>query len=115
MQCLHQLFLSILEPERKVVERYQRDVIHLRYRQVHFKSAPSRIARSLTALAFHATVDWPERFRRSRDEGAHLGITPRRYPSGETDVQGWVRRCGDELAHTLLYEAAKLAKSRETA
>lgn len=41
----------------------------------------------LTALAFRATVDWPERFRRSRDIGAHLGLTPPRYQSGETDVQ----------------------------
>lgn len=60
----------------------------------------------LTALAFRATVDHPERFRRSRDVGAHLGLTPRRYQSGETDVQGRGSRCGDELARTLLYEAA---------
>lgn len=41
----------------------------------------------LTALAFRATVDQPERFRRSRDVGAHLGLTPRRYQSGETDTR----------------------------
>ena len=52
----------------------------------------------LTALAFRATVDQPERFRRSRDVGAHLGLTPRRYQSGETDFQGRVSRCDDELA-----------------
>ncbi len=60
----------------------------------------------LTALAFRATVDQPDRFRRSRDVGAHLGLTPRRYQSGETDVQGRISRCGDELARTALYEAA---------
>lgn len=43
---------------------------------------------SVTALAFRATIDRPGRFRRSRDVGAHLGLTPRRYQSGETDVQG---------------------------
>lgn len=59
-----------------------------------------------TALAFRATVDRPERFRRSRDFGAHLGLTPRRYQSGETDIQGRISRCGDELARTALYEAA---------
>ena len=37
---------------------------------------------------------------------AHLGLTPRRYQSGETDIQGRVSRCGDELARTALYEAA---------
>jgi transposase len=42
----------------------------------------------LTALAFRATIDQPNRFRKSRDVGAHLGPTPRRYQSGETDVRG---------------------------
>ena len=60
----------------------------------------------LTALAFRATIDRPERFKKSRDVGAHLGLTPRRYQSGETDIQGRVSRCGDELARTALYEAA---------
>jgi transposase len=60
----------------------------------------------LTALAFRATIDQPERFRKSRSVGAHLGLTPRRYQSGETDIQGRVSRCGDELARTALYEAA---------
>jgi transposase len=60
----------------------------------------------LTALAFRATIDQADRFRRSRDVGAHLGLTPARYQSGETDIQGKISRCGDELARTALYEAA---------
>ena len=68
----------------------------------------------LTALAFRATVDRPNRFRRSRDVGAHLGLTPRRYQSGETDVQGRISRCGDELARTALYEAAHSLLIRST-
>ena len=31
---------------------------------------------------------------------------PKRYQSGETDVQGGISGCGDELARTALYEAA---------
>ena len=68
----------------------------------------------LTALAFRATIDQPNRFRRSRDVGAHLGLTPRRYQSGETDVQGRISRCGDELARTALYEAANSLLIRST-
>jgi transposase len=64
----------------------------------------------ITALAFRATIDRPERFRRSRDVGAHLGLTPSRYQSGETDIQGKVSRCGDELARTALYEACRLPR-----
>lgn len=70
---------------------------------------------ALTAFAFRATVDRPERFRSSRDAGAHLGLTPRRYQSGETDIAGRISRCGDELARSLLYEAAHtlLTRSRK--
>jgi transposase len=60
----------------------------------------------ITALAFRATIDRPDRFSRSRAVGAHLGLTPARYQSGETDIQGKVSRCGDELARSALYEAA---------
>lgn len=60
----------------------------------------------ITALAFRATIDRPDRFSRSRAVGAHLGLTPARYQSGETDIQGKVSRCGDELVRTALYEAA---------
>ena len=60
----------------------------------------------ITALAFRATIDRPERFARSQAVGAHLGLTPARYQSGETDIQGKISRCGDELARTALYEAA---------
>jgi transposase len=35
----------------------------------------------LTALSFRATIDQPNRFQKSRDVGAHLGLTPRRYQS----------------------------------
>lgn len=68
----------------------------------------------LTALAFRATIDQPGRFRKSRDVGAHFGLTPRRYQSGETDVQGRISRCGDELARTALYEAAHSLLIRST-
>jgi transposase len=67
-----------------------------------------------TALAFRATIDRADQFRRSRDVGAHLGLTPRRYQSGETDVQGRISRCGDELARTALYEAAHSLLIRST-
>jgi hypothetical protein len=59
----------------------------------------------IVALTLRATIDRPDRFRRSRQVGAHLGLTPARYQSGETDVQGKISRCGDELARAALCEA----------
>jgi transposase len=60
----------------------------------------------LSVLAYVSTIEDPERFRRSRSVGAHLGLTPRRYQSGEIDRSGRISRCGDALTRTLLYEAA---------
>ncbi len=80
------------------------------------KTMPNKTDRNdARALALRATIDRPERFRHSRDVGAHLGLTPSRYQSGETDIQGKVSRCGDELARTALYEAAHwlLTRSRQ--
>ena len=68
----------------------------------------------ITALAFRATVDDPTRFAKSRAVGAHLGLTPARHQSGETDIQGRISRCGDELARTALYEAAHTLLVRST-
>jgi transposase len=66
----------------------------------------------LTALAFTAAVDDPDRFRRSRDIGAYLGLVPRRYQSGEVDYTGSISKCGDRRVRTLLYEAANVMLMR---
>ena len=39
--------------------------------------------------------DDSDRFHRSRDVGAHLGLTPKKYASGETDRNGGISKCGD--------------------
>ena len=66
----------------------------------------------VTALAFKATVDDPDRFRRSNDVGAHLGLTPRQYQSGETDVRGRISRSGDAFTRTALFTAAHVMLTR---
>ncbi len=66
----------------------------------------------LTALAYVSTVEDPERFRNSRAVGAHFGLTPRQYQSGEVDRSGRISRCGDSLARTLMYEAAVVILTR---
>ncbi|KRR05019.1 hypothetical protein CQ12_41320 [Bradyrhizobium jicamae] len=40
-------------------------------------------SRGLTAIKFLRAIDYPDRFQRSRDVGAHLGLMPRKYASGE--------------------------------
>lgn len=66
----------------------------------------------VTALAFKATIDDPARFRRSSDVGAHLGLTPRQYQSGETNVRGRISRSGDAFTRTALFTAAHVMLTR---
>jgi short subunit dehydrogenase-like uncharacterized protein len=60
----------------------------------------------MVSLGFIATVDHPERFSRTADVGAFLGLTPRRHQSGETDYSGRISKCGSTAMRTLLFEAA---------
>jgi transposase len=60
----------------------------------------------LTAVAYITTIDDPDRFHRSRDVGAHLGLTPRKYASGEVDRNGGISKCGDVMMRSVLYQAA---------
>ncbi len=60
----------------------------------------------VTALAFVATIDEPTRFAKSRAVGAYVGLTARRYQSGEMDYSGRISKHGDSMLRGLLYEAA---------
>lgn len=55
---------------------------------------------SVTALAVAATLDDTSRFRRSASVGADLGLTPKRYESGEVGYTGRVTKPGDKMART---------------
>lgn len=60
----------------------------------------------VTALTFQAEIDDPLRFRKSRDVGVHVGLTPRRYASGEVDRSGGISKCGNGALRTILFEAS---------
>jgi transposase len=67
---------------------------------------------ALTGLAYVSTVEDPNRFKQSRAVGAHCGLTPRQYQSGQMDRSGRISRCGDILTRTMLYEAAGVILTR---
>ncbi|MDX2483750.1 MAG: IS110 family transposase [Pseudodonghicola sp.] len=60
----------------------------------------------VVSLSFVAMVDDPARFRRASNVGAFLGLTPRRYQSGEMDWSGRISKCGDKAMRSALDEAA---------
>lgn len=65
-----------------------------------------------TALAFTAALDAPERFKRSRDVGAYLGLVPRRHQSGDIAYTGRITKRGDGTVRRLLYETANSILTR---
>lgn len=66
----------------------------------------------ITVLCYLATIDDPSRFKKSRSVGAYVGLTTRRYASGETDRTGRISKCGDEMLRSYLYEAANVLLTR---
>lgn len=68
----------------------------------------------VVALAYQAVIDDPARFKSSADVGAYLGLTPKRFQSGDVDWTGRISGCGDGLMRSYLYEAASVLLHRHT-
>lgn len=60
----------------------------------------------ITALAFVLTIENPAHFKKSRQVGAFLGLTPRRDQSGETDKQLRITKAGNKYMRRLLITSA---------
>jgi transposase len=70
---------------------------------------------ALVSLTFRIAVDDPRRFSRSRNVGAHFGLTPREHSSGEVHYQGRISKMGDREVRRLLYVAAARILRRDAA
>jgi transposase len=57
---------------------------------------------TMTALAFKAAIDDPKRFSSSTKVGPHLGLTPRRYQSGDSEWIGGIGKSNDPLLRSCL-------------
>ena len=61
---------------------------------------------AIVALTFASAIDDPARFKSSKQVGAHFGLTPRKYQSGETDYTGRISKIGDKEVRTGLFESS---------
>jgi transposase len=61
---------------------------------------------TIVSLTYASAIDDPARFKSSKTVGAHFGLTPTKYQSGETDRSGRVSKIGDASVRAALYEAA---------
>jgi transposase len=60
----------------------------------------------IVALTYAGAIDDPARFKSSKQAGAHFGLTPKKYQSGQTDVTGRISKIGDAAVREALYQAA---------
>jgi transposase len=99
LQARQTLFDTFLELDRRVRKAAKEDAVCRR-----FMGVPG--VGEITALSFKAAVDDPARFKSSRTVGAHFGLTPRRFQSGEKDNPGRISHAGDADVRATLYAAA---------
>jgi transposase len=60
----------------------------------------------IVALTYAGAIDDPARFTSSKQTGAHFGLTPKKYQSGQTDYTGRISKIGDAAVREALYQAA---------
>jgi transposase len=70
---------------------------------------------AITATSFATAIEDPDNFKKSRSVSAWLGLTTRRYQSGEVDYDGHISRRGDRQVRGLLFEAATVILTRSSA
>jgi transposase len=60
----------------------------------------------IVALSFVTAIDTPHRFRKSADIGGYLGLTPKKFQSGEMDSDLGISKFGSGMTRTHLVQAA---------
>lgn len=111
---------AAIEPLLKAREAVERQIADLDHKVMRLARSDVQVRRlmtapgvgPITALCYLATIDDPTRFKRSRCAGAYLGLTTRRYASGEIDWTGRISKCGDSMMRSYLYEAANVLLTR---
>lgn len=113
---LAELVQPMLTVRRVLIEQYE--ILHRRLLNMvrqdeicrRLMTAPG--VGPVVAAVYRSGLDVPERFQKSHSVGAHFGLTPRRYASGELDRNGRISKCGDALVRTALFESANVLLTR---
>src|SRR6202045_1266204 len=111
---------AAVEPLLKVREAVEKQIADLDWKVMRLARNDVQVRRfmtapgigPITALCYLAIIDDPTRFKRSRGVGAYVGLTSRRFASGEVDWTGRISKCGDAMLRSYLYEAAGVLLTR---
>jgi transposase len=101
---------TVLRTEFAAFEKQTRKMARCDTRTRLLMSTPA--VGPIVALTYVSAIDDPQRFKSSKQVGAHFGLTPRKYQSGETDYTGRISKIGDGSVRTALYEAAHVMLTR---
>jgi transposase len=101
---------AILRREFTGFERRVRAMARSDVRVRLLMSAPG--VGAIVGLTYVSAIDDPTRFKSSKGVGAHFGLTPKKYQSGETDITGRISKIGDASVRAALYEAAHVILTR---
>jgi transposase len=97
---------AVLLRELKAFERQVRALARTDAKAKLLMSVPA--VGPIVALTYASAIDDPGRFTSSKRVGAHFGLTPKKYQSGEIDYTGRISKIGDAAVRTALYEAAHI-------
>ena len=107
--------LAALEPVLMIIEKLSEQILAMekRIKILGREAYPeTNVLRqvtgvgAITSLTFILTLENPSRFRKSRDVGAFLGLTPGQKQSGDRDVKLRISKRGDEGLRRLLVQSA---------
>jgi transposase len=96
----------VLRREFNHFDRQVRALARADHRAHLFMSVPG--VGPIVAFTLASAIDDLARFTSSKRVGPYFGSTPRKYQSGETDIDGRISKIGDASARANLYEAANV-------
>ena len=93
--------IDSLSAQIKEVETELKELAHTKYPVTEQLEQIPGVG-PMTSLAFVLTIEDPKRFKRARDVGAYLGLTPRIDQSGDTNKQLRITKAGNTELRCLL-------------
>lgn len=103
-----QPLLDVLEKMNEKIEELERTITELcenYYPETKYLLSVPGVG-EITALTYVLTIEDVKRFKRSRDVGPFLGLTPRKDQSGDTDKQLSITKAGNGEMRRLLVGCA---------
>lgn len=100
--------LALIESQTTVIKAYDQTMKTLcrkHYATEHLQKVAG--VGPIASLAFVLTIEDPHRFRRSRQVGAYLGLTPRLSESGDSKPQLRITKAGDVDLRSLLVTSSQ--------